>query len=303
MKKPKIVIIGGPTASGKSSFAVQCALRFNGEVISADSMQIYRYMDIGTGKITESEKNGIAHHMIDIVQPNENYSVGLYLKTAKEKLEEILSRGKLPVIAGGTGLYINAIINGLNFSDAERSEEVRNKWKNLASQYGNLYVYEKLKEIDKLSAEKISVNDIKRIIRALEIYEVTGKTKSESACQNECEYDYKFFIIDCDRTELYKKINDRVDKMFADGLMAEAESLRRYENCQSMQAIGYKQIYECYAGKYSDETALKDEIKKLTRHYAKRQLTFFKGMKAEKSWIKPSDFEKAFEEINQFIID
>ena len=213
MKKPKIVIIGGPTASGKSSFAVQCALRFNGEVISADSMQIYRYMDIGTGKITESEKNGIAHHMIDIVQPNENYSVGLYLKTAKEKLEEILSRGKLPVIAGGTGLYINAIINGLNFSDAERSEEVRNKWKNLASQYGNLYVYEKLKEIDKLSAEKISVNDIKRIIRALEIYEVTGKTKSESACQNECEYDYKFFIIDCDRTELYKKINDRVDKM------------------------------------------------------------------------------------------
>ena len=164
MKKPKIVIIGGPTASGKSAFAVQCALRFNGEVISADSMQIYRYMDIGTGKITESEKNGIAHHMIDIVQPNENYSVGLYLQTAKEQIQEILSRGKLPVIAGGTGLYINAIINGLNFSDAERSEEVRNKWKNLASQYGNLYVYEKLKEIDKLSAEKISVNDIKRII-------------------------------------------------------------------------------------------------------------------------------------------
>ena len=160
MKKPKIVIIGGPTASGKSAFAVQCALRFNGEVISADSIQIYRYMDIGTGKITESEKNGIAHHMIDIVQPNENYSVGLYLQTAKEQIQEILSRGKLPVIAGGTGLYINAIINGLNFSDAERSEEVRNKWKNLASQYGNLYVYEKLKEIDKLSAEKISVNDI-----------------------------------------------------------------------------------------------------------------------------------------------
>ena len=153
MKKPKIVIIGGPTASGKSAFAVQCALRFNGEVISADSMQIYRYMDIGTGKITESEKNGIAHHMIDIVQPNENYSVGLYLQTAKEQIQEILSRGKLPVITGGTGLYINAIINGLNFSDAERSEEVRNKWKNLASQYGNLYVYEKLKEIDKLSAE------------------------------------------------------------------------------------------------------------------------------------------------------
>ena len=301
LKKPKIVIIGGPTASGKSAFAVQCALRFNGEIISADSMQIYRHLDIGTGKITEAEKKGVAHHMIDILEPDENYSVGLYLQEARKKIDSFIAHKKLPIIAGGTGLYINAIINGLNFSDANRSEEVRNKWKKIASQYGNLFIYDKLKKIDPFSAEKINPNDLKRVIRALEIYEVTGKTKSESAAEKECDYDYKLFILDCERNELYEKINARVDKMFADGLMSEAQNLRRFEHCQSMQAIGYKQIYEFMAGKYPDEEMLKEDIKKQTRHYAKRQLTFFKGMKAEKTWITPSDFQSAFAKIEEFI--
>ena len=299
--KKKILIIGGPTAIGKSSYAIKCAQLFNGEIISADSMQIYKDMNIGTGKVTKEETNNVPHHLIDVVLPNENYSAGAFLKDCETKIEEIISRGKLPIVVGGTGLYINALINGMNFSDTAKSEEVREKWKKLLSQNGNSYIYEYLQKIDPVSAVNISVNDTKRIIRAIEIYEVTGKPKSKIVTTSECKYDYLFIILTAEREFLYKTINDRVDKMFADGLFIEAQSLLQYKDNQSMQAIGYKQIYEFLDGKYETLEQTIEEIKKLTRNYAKRQLTFFRGIKAEKYWVFPEEKENTIKKIELFL--
>ena len=283
--KPKIIIIGGPTAVGKSALAVNLAEKFNGEIVGADSMQIYRRLNIGTGKITEAEARGIPHRMIDILDPDERYSVGQYLIDASREINDILGKNKLPIVVGGTALYLNALINGMNFSDADRSDKVRDKWKKIASENGNQFVYDHLIEIDPESAAKISVNDTKRIIRAIEIFEVTGKPKSQSATTAICPYDYAFFIMTRERTELYTAIEARVDKMFEYGLINEVKSLETYKNCQSMQAIGYKQLCEYFDGKFDSIEFVKDEIKKLSRNYAKRQMTFFRGMNANKNFI------------------
>ncbi len=283
--KPKIIIIGGPTAVGKSALAVNLAEKFNGEIVSADSMQIYRRLNIGTGKITEAEARGIPHRMIDILDPDERYSVGQYLIDASREINDILDKNKLPIVVGGTALYLNALINGMNFSDADRSDKVRDKWKKIASENGNQFIYDHLIEIDPESAAKISVNDTKRIIRAIEIFEVTGKPKSQSATTAICPYDYAFFIMTRERTELYAAIETRVDKMFEDGLINEVKSLETYKNCQSMQAIGYKQLCEYFDSKFDSIESVKNEIKKLSRNYAKRQMTFFRGMNANKNFI------------------
>lgn len=283
--KPKIIIIGGPTAVGKSALAVNLAEKFNGEIVGADSMQIYRRLNIGTGKITEAEARGIPHRMIDILDPDERYSVGQYLIDASREINDILDKNKLPIVVGGTALYLNALINGMNFSDADRSDKVRDKWKKIASENGNQFIYDHLIEIDPESAAKISVNDTKRIIRAIEIFEVTGKPKSQSATTAICPYDYAFFIMTRERTELYAAIEARVDKMFEYGLINEVKSLETYKNYQSMQAIGYKQLYEYFDGKFDSIEFVKDEIKKLSRNYAKRQMTFFRGMNANKNFI------------------
>ena len=301
--KPKIVIIGGPTAVGKSDLAVNLAEKFNGEVVGADSMQIYRRLNIGTGKITEVETRGIRHRMIDILNPDERYSVGQYLIDATDEIGKVLSENKLPIIVGGTALYLNALINGMNFSDADRSDEVREKWKNIASERGNQFVYDYLTKIDPESAVKISANDVKRIIRAIEIFEVTGKPKSQSAATNDCPYDYEFIIMTRERSELYRAIETRVDKMFDNGLVDEVKSLERYKDCQSMQAIGYKQLCEYFDGKFDSLNAVKDEIKKLSRNYAKRQMTFFRGMNANKTFL---DFLNANNDtttiVNEFLL-
>ena len=296
----KIIIISGPTAVGKSDLGVDCALKFNGEVVSADSMQIYERLDIGTGKITAEEMRGVKHHLLDIVAPDKRYSVGQYLKDATTVIDGILAQNKLPVIVGGTGLYINALINGMNFSDADRSDEVREKWK--ASEKGNEYVYSKLVEIDPDSAQKISPNDLKRTIRALEIYEVTGKPKSQSANTAECKYDYLFVILDEEREALYQRINKRVDKMFALGLYDEVISLKDYAEHQSMQAIGYKQILQFLDGQFSDLESTKEEIKKLSRNYAKRQMTFLRSIKSDKKvWLKYENRHEIFDIITKFL--
>ncbi len=298
--KHKILIIGGPTAVGKSALAVSLAENFGGEVVGADSMQIYRRLNIGTGKITEAETRGIPHHMIDILDPNERYSVGQYLIDARRKIDDVLYKNKLPIVVGGTALYLNALINGMNFSDADRSDEVREKWKKLASENGNQFVYDHLTTIDPESSTRISVNDLKRIIRAIEIYEITGKTKSQSAATFECPYDYAFIIMTRERSELYAAIERRVDKMFADGLEDEVKSLEQYKDCQSMQAIGYKQLCEYYDGKFDSMEAAKDEIKKLSRNYAKRQMTFFRGMNANKKFV---DFSEANAETAKIVAE
>ena len=298
--KPKIIIIGGPTAVGKSALAVNLAEKFNGEIVSADSMQIYRRLNIGTGKITEAEARGIPHRMIDILDPDERYSVGQYLIDASREIYDILDKNKLPIVVGGTALYLNALINGMNFSDADRSDKVRDKWKKIASESGNQFVYDHLIEIDPESAAKISVNDTKRIIRAIEIFEVTGKPKSQSATTAICPHDYAFFIMTRERTELYAAIETRVDKMFEDGLINEVKSLETYKNCQSMQAIGYKQLCEYFDSKFDSIESVKNEIKKLSRNYAKRQMTFFRGMNANKNFI---DYLNATTEVSKAVTE
>ena len=298
--KPKIIIIGGPTAVGKSALAVNLAEKFNGEIVSADSMQIYRRLNIGTGKITEAEARGIPHRMIDILDPDERYSVGQYLIDASREINDILDKNKLPIVVGGTALYLNALINGMNFSDADRSDKVRDKWKNISYENGNKFVYDNLIEIDTEKAAKISVNDTKRIIRAIEIFEVTGKPKSQSATTAICPYDYAFFIMTRERTELYAAIETRVDKMFEDGLINEVKSLETYKNCQSMQAIGYKQLCEYFDSKFDSIESVKNEIKKLSRNYAKRQMTFFRGMNANKNFI---DYLNATTEVSKAVTE
>lgn len=279
--KRKIVILTGPTAVGKSDLAVKLAKRFSGEVVSADSMQIYKGMDVGTGKITEAETEGIKHRMIDVVTPDESYSVGRFVSDASREINNIPT-DKIPIVVGGTGLYVNALVNGMNLSGSAADAEIRNKWKEAVKDHGLDFVYNQLAGIDPKSAEKIDRNDEKRIIRALEIYEATGKPKSSAVTSSDCEYDYILIVLTSDRETLYRRINARVCKMFESGLIDEVKRLTQYENCQSMQAIGYKQTiaYLKAVNEKQSLAALVDEVCKLSRNYAKRQMTFFRGIRS-----------------------
>lgn len=279
--KRKIVILTGPTAVGKSDLAVKLAKRFNGEVVSADSMQIYKGMDVGTGKITEAETEGIKHRMIDVVTPDESYSVGRFVSDASREINNIPT-DKIPIVVGGTGLYVNALVNGMNLSGSAADAEIRNKWKEAVKDHGLDFAYNQLARIDPKSAEKIDRNDEKRIIRALEIYEATGKPKSSAVTSSDCEYDYILIVLTSDRETLYRRINARVCKMFESGLIDEVKRLTQYENCQSMQAIGYKQTiaYLKAVNEKQSLAALVDEVCKLSRNYAKRQMTFFRGIRS-----------------------
>ena len=297
MTRQKLLILTGPTAIGKSDAAVEYALKTGCNVISADSMQVYRGLDIGTGKITKQEMRGVKHYMIDVADPDEDYSVGRYVSEA----EKIIGLQKLPpIVCGGTGLYVTSLVLGSDFGGVGKDEAIRNKWKDILSEKGKQYVYEFLEKIDPVSAEKISVNDTKRIIRAIEIYEMTGVPKSELVSENNSKYDAKTVILyDDDRDALYKRINARVDKMFASGLIEEVESLIKYEDCGSMQAIGYKETIEFLKGKISKEEAL-EKVKQNSRNYAKRQITYFKGMKIEnKQYVKFDDFGAIFNTFQQ----
>lgn len=228
MDKPKVIVIGGPTASGKSTLAVELAKKINGEIISADSMQIYKDMNIGTAKITKEEMQGIKHYMIDFVSPNKRYSVSSYKREAEKCIEEILEKGKTPIICGGTGLYIDSLIYGIEFLEEEIDETYRNKLNKIAESEGLENLYNMAVEIDPEAMKKISKNDQKRIIRVLEIYHKTGKTKTQQDLEsrkNGVKYDYKVFAINMDREKLYDRINRRVDKMIEEGLIEEVKSI------------------------------------------------------------------------------
>ena len=286
--KPKVIVIGGPTASGKSNLAVELAKHINGEIISADSMQIYKEMNIGTAKITTNEMQGIKHYMIDIISPEDRYSVSEYKKQAELAIEEILNKGKTPIIVGGTGLYIDSLIYGIEFEQEEFDEDYRNYLNDLAEKEGTEKLYEMALKIDKQAMQKISKNDKKRIIRVLEIYHKTGKTKTEReklSRQNEIKYDYKIFAINIEREKLYERINNRVDKMIEQGLIKEVQDIyNKYSKFPtSMQGLGYKEVVKYIKNEISYEE-MKEEIKKMTRHYAKRQITWFKKNK-ETIWI------------------
>ena len=242
MSKPKVVVIAGPTASGKSKLAVELAKKIDGEIISADSMQIYKDMNIGTAKIMPDEMGGIKHYMIDFVTPDERYSVSAYKKEAEKCIEEILRNGKTPIICGGTGLYINSLVYGIEFKEEKIDEEYRAKLNNIAENEGLEKLYNMAMKIDPEAMKKISINDKKRIIRVLEIFNKTGKTKTEQdrdSRKNELKYDYKIFVLNMDREVLYDRINRRVDLMIKEGLVEEVENIikKYYKFPTAMQGL------------------------------------------------------------------
>ena len=274
----KVLVICGATASGKTALAVECAKNFNGEVVSADSMCIYRGLDIGTAKPTEEEKQGIPHYMIDVAGAKDNFSVGDYKERASLILKDILSRGKLPIICGGTGFYINSLLFDLSYGNAPADNFVRTKYVDYYKKNGKQALYDLLVEKDPETAYKLHVNDVKRVSRALEILEISGKKKSEIKDDLTPRYDYRSFAIDFPREVLYDRINKRVDIMMNDGLLDEVRGLLDSgvtRDCQSMQGIGYKEAADGFENGLS-ENEIAETIKFNTRHYAKRQITFFK---------------------------
>ena len=290
MDKPNIICVVGPTASGKTAYAIKLAKERNGEIVSCDSMQIYKYMDIGTAKPTKEEQREVPHHMIDFVDPNTDYSVADFVKDATEVINDILSRGKTPVLCGGTGLYIDSVIGGIEFSEQKRDDEYRALLWNMAEEKGVDAVHDLLKEHDPQEAEKVHPNNIKRVIRALEICKTSGMTKTEAdkLARKEPKYNAEIIGLMPDREILYERIDRRVDIMMHQGLLQEVElliekSIRR--DSTAMQAIGYKELIEYIDGKCSLDEAV-DKIKQESRRYAKRQLTWFRR-NPDIIWINP----------------
>lgn len=290
-EKPRVIVICGPTASGKTALGVELAKRINGEIVSSDSMQIYKDMQIGTAKPTEEEMQGIKHYLIDCVSPDERYSVANYKQDAKKAIEEIIQKNKTPIIVGGTGLYVDSLIYEINYQNIELDEEYRNELEQIAStEEGLSKLFEEANRIDPEAMQKISANDKKRIIRILEIYHATGqnKTEQEKYSRSEPEYDYKVFALDWPRDILYERINKRVDIMIEQGLIEEVERIRNKYNKfpTAMQGLGYKEVVDYLEGNYTKEEMI-EKIKMETRRYAKRQLTWFRKNK-ETIWLDGS---------------
>ena len=279
--KDKVIVIVGPTASGKTGLSIELAKRIGGEIISADSMQIYKDMNIGTAKVTEEEKEGINHYLIDIISPEERYTVSNFKKDAEKAIEEILAKGKTPIVVGGTGLYINSLIYGIEYQEMEYDEEYRDMlMKKAESEMGLKEIYEDALRIDPEAMKKIFPSDKKRIVRVLEIYKATGKTKTEQEIlsrKNGVKYDYRVFGISRDREELYERINKRVDIMIEQGLVDEVKYIyNKYKKFPTaMQGLGYKEVIWYLENKITYEEMI-ELIKKETRRYAKRQLTWFR---------------------------
>lgn len=289
--KPKVVVIVGPTASGKTAVSIELAKKINGEIISADSMQIYKYMDIGTAKPTLEEMQGIKHYMLDVVMPDETFNVAKYKSMAESAIEGILKKGKVPIIVGGTGLYINTLVDGIEFADVPGDEEYRNELIEKGYREGAMSIYKELEKIDSESAKKIDPNNIRRVARALEIYKVTGKTKTQLDIESrkEVKYDYRLFGMEWDRETLYNRIDLRVDKMIEAGLIDEVRNVTEKFKISNtaVQGLGYKEVIEYLNGNISYEEMI-EKLKLETRHYAKRQLTWFRRDKRIK-WIKPDE--------------
>lgn len=301
---PKILIIAGATASGKTGLAIECARKFNGEIISADSMQIYKDLNIGTAKPTESEQKLCPHHLIDVVEPNANYSVQEFVTMARGKIEDVFSRGKLPIVVGGTGLYIKSLVSPYSFCSAPKNEEIHKKYEDFLEKNGKEKLFELLKERDPVASKRIHLNDTKRVIRALEIIDISGKTKTEQTQEAGTAIENFMVILSRDREELYSRINARVEEMFEMGLEKEIKTLLNNgkvdKDCQSMQAIGYKEFFKYFDGEI-DFSTLKEQIKQHSRNYAKRQETFFRGSFKDAVWVNPTDKNKIFELIKDNI--
>lgn len=280
MSVGRVLVICGATATGKTALAAECAKKLGSAVISADSQLVYKGLDIGTAKPTDEEKLGVPHYMIDVAEPTCEYSVSDYKNAALPIVEKLLNEGKTPVICGGTGFYINSLLFDFSYGGVAANSEIREKYEKLAKERGREYVYGVLKEADGETAARLHPNDLKRVIRALEIYEAGGRKKSDICDDLTPRFDYLAVATDFPREELYARINARVDKMFEAGLVDEVKSLiaRGIDgNCRCMQAIGYKEVIAGLKNGDSQST-MRDIIKQNTRRYAKRQITFFKKL-------------------------
>ncbi len=289
-----LVILTGPTAVGKTALSIKLASEIGGEIISADSMQVYRQMNIGSAKIKPEEMGGIPHHLIDILEPEEEFNVCLFEKLALEAMEQIYERGHIPVVVGGTGFYIQALLYQIDFTEEETDTAYRDKLWQLGEEKGNHYLHELLRKVDPKSAEEIHENNRKRVIRALEFYENCGKpisTHNKEQRQKTSAYNSCYFVLTDDRKKLYERIESRVDQMLSKGLVDEVRTLKE-RGCNasmvSMQGLGYKEILEYLDGRCSLLEAV-EKIKKETRHFAKRQLTWFRREK-DVIWIDKQAF-------------
>ncbi len=289
-----LVILTGPTAVGKTALSIKLASEIGGEIISADSMQVYRQMDIGSAKIKPEEMGGIPHHLIDILEPEEEFNVCLFEKLALEAIEQIYERGHIPVVVGGTGFYIQALLYQIDFTEEETDTAYRDKLWQLGEEKGNHYLHELLRKVDPESAEEIHENNRKRVIRALEFYENCGKpisTHNKEQRQKTSAYNSCYFVLTDDRKKLYERIESRVDQMLSKGLVDEVRTLKE-RGCNasmvSMQGLGYKEILEYLDGRCSLLEAV-EKIKKETRHFAKRQLTWFRREK-DVIWLDKQAF-------------
>ena len=305
MEKKKLVVLTGPTAVGKTKLSIELARRIGGEIISADSMQVYKHMDIGSAKIRPEEMEDIPHFLVDELEPSEEFNVVVFQQKTKQYMEEIYKRGHIPILVGGTGFYIQAVLYDINFSKDDDNHEIREELENLAKEKGAEYLHEELRKIDPASAEAIHANNVKRVIRALEYYKLTGQKISqhnEEQHQKESPYDFSYFVLNDHRELLYERIDKRVDEMVTEGLVEEVQKLKNMgynRSFVSMQGLGYKEILSYLDGEISLEEAVYI-LKRDTRHFAKRQITWFKREK-EVIWVNKPEFDYDNEKILDFM--
>lgn len=292
--KDPLVILTGPTAVGKTALSIKLAQKIGGEIISADSMQVYRDMNIGSAKIKEEEMQGIPHHLIDVLSPDEEFNVYTFQQMAKKSLAEIYKNGHIPIVAGGTGFYIQALLHDVAFEQEEETTHVRKKLEALAEEKGNVYLHELLREKDPVSADEIHENNVKRVIRALEFYELNGfpiSLHNKEQREKKSPYNFVYFVLNDEREKLYRRIDARVDMMLKDGLVDEVKHLRDmgyHRDMVSMQGLGYKEILAYLEGEITLDDAIY-LIKRDTRHFAKRQLTWFRREK-DVIWLNKPEF-------------
>ena len=295
MKQKPMIILSGPTAVGKTALSIELAKKVNGAIISADSMQVYKYMDIGSAKIMPQEMDGVKHYLIDVLEPSEEFNIVVFQKMAKAALEEIYANGQIPIIAGGTGFYIQALLYDIDFENQDCDEAYRAELEQIAKEQGNAVLHARLQQIDPVSAEKIHANNLKSVIRALEFYRLTGRPISEhneQEQQKDSPYNFAYFVLTDVRENLYKRIDQRVDIMLKNGLLEEVKKLKNmgyHRDMVSMQGLGYKEMLDYLDGKCTLEEAIYI-LKRETRHFAKRQLTWFRRER-DVLWMDKSEYQ------------
>ncbi len=305
-KKRPLVVLTGPTAVGKTKLSIALAKAINGEILSADSMQVYKHMDIGSAKIRPEEMQGVPHHLIDILEPWEEFNVVVFQKRCLECMEQIYANGHIPILVGGTGFYIQAVLRSIDFTENEENTEYREGLERIAREQGPEILHEQLKKVDPVSAENIHANNVKRTIRALEYYELTGEPISahnEREKERVSPYNFSYFVLTDDREKLYARIETRIDEMLSEGLVDEVKQLKEmgcHRGMVSMQGLGYKEILDYLDGNNSLEEAVYN-LKRDTRHFAKRQLTWFRREK-EVTWINKEKFDDNEEKILQYML-